>query len=263
MTLRVSILLIALIGLACDQLPSPPAPAPITVTTIVSGPAENAVLAVPVVTFRWVGTENALLFQYQIDNGAWSAWGTDDSVRFDYLDEGAHRFAVRSQHRNGITIEEHFPARNFTVDAVHGPAVMFQPRLKTVSAGAAFVYDIRAEEVTNLFAARLTFHFSPGAIRIDSVQAGDFVKSNGGRALQFPDLNTIDNINGLVTVNLVVTGGTPAGITGSGAIARLFGKGLTAQTDSLYFTSAVTSYRDTANAAIPIVQMVAGKLVVR
>jgi hypothetical protein len=87
-------------------------------TAITAGPTEGSVLTVNNVSFAWSGSDDrssALTYAYQLDNGAWSAFGAATTLTLTDLSDGAHRFAVKARDQAGN--EDPTPAmRNFTVD---------------------------------------------------------------------------------------------------------------------------------------------------
>ena len=255
------LILLILLSSSCEKPLAPPPVAP--ATTITAGPAAGETVTVDSVTFVWAATGDAGSYSYRFDSDVWSDWTTITSATFGYLDEGSHTFSVRSRHTNGVTIEQNPPTRTFTVDAVKGQSVMFLPRLKIVTNSQRFTYDVKAEEVVGLLAAKITIGYNRSVLRIDSIQFGSFVAVNGGNAVQFPSVNSVDNVNGKAVINLGIAGGSPRGITGSGVIATLFCRALAAGTIELSFDSSGTEYRDTANAQIPLRDLINGRLEVQ
>src|SRR5262249_48764130 len=70
-------------------------------TTIDAGPSGE--IFVGNVTFTFSGFDGggtpagSLVFSYQLDGGAWSAFGSDTTVTFPSLAEGSHTFAVKAR----------------------------------------------------------------------------------------------------------------------------------------------------------------------
>lgn len=248
----------------CTQ--STPPPALITpLTAIDTGPAENGIVTSSTVTFAFHGNADVDTFQYRIDAAAGDPWQStrQTSLTFNYLDEGQHLFELRGVNRNNFYTERTFQNRTFVVDAVKGQSAMFYPLRKTVGNGQSFLYDIKAEEVDQLYAAKLTIDFNHAIVEVDSIQFGPFVRSSGGDALNFPSVNSIDNTFGSIIVNMVVVGGHPKGITGSGIIARLYCRSLAVGDCDFTFNAAGSALRDTLNAAITINSLVNGKVSVK
>jgi hypothetical protein len=227
-------------------------------TYITEAPDSLRPVAVPYVTFQW--RRNPVVGSYFVHFDSKPGWWTSDtSATFDFLDEGSHTFTIYSTNEGGCVIEKPAVVKTFTVDAVHGPSVMFFPRLKTVSAGETFTYDIKAEEVSGLFGAKLSISYSASIVTVDSVQTGSYVQSGGGDAIVF---SSSDNASGKAVINLVVVGGNPKGITGSGVIVTLICRAAANGTADFSFDRAQTTYRDTTNVDIPIRDLVDGRVVV-
>ena len=255
------LLLLLILSLSCEQTVSPPPVAP--ATTITAGPAAGETVTVDSVVFRWTATGDVGAYSYRFDTELWSDWTASTSATFGFLDEGSHTFSVRGRHTNGVTVEQSPPSRTFTVDAVKGQSAMFLPRLKVVSNGQSFTYDVKAEEVAGLLAAKLSIGYNKNVMRIDSIQFGSLVTVNGGNAVQFSSLNSVDNVNGKAIINLAIAGGSPRGITGSGVIATLFCRAIAAGRIDITFDRSGTEYRDAANAQISIRDLINGRLEVQ
>ena len=148
--------------------------------------------------------------------------------------------------------EEQPEARNFTVDAVKGPAFTFYKRHSFPKVGAGFSVDVIAEEVTDLFAASVEVLFNPNLLQVTGITAygndGDFLKSNGGGVVPFFEF---DNQLGRVRIDIGVAAGDPAGVTGSGALANIQFRTLRAGKSPLRFVSN-PQMRDPDNNSITI-----------
>jgi len=230
-------------------------------TKIEEGPSESSTWTSSSVSFRWSGNKEVGSYSYKHDADPWSTFGPDTGTTLTFLDEGPHTFTVKARHINGVTEEGDPPKRTFTVDAVQGPAVMFLPRLKTVSWNQSFTYDIKAEQVSGLLGCKLAFTYNKNAVRIDSAQAGLFLRSNGGSPS--PVLSTIDNANGKATFELVVLGGKPKGVSGTGVLATVYCHALSSGSVDISFVAGETAFRDTVNAPVTIKELVNGRVTVR
>lgn len=223
--------------------------------------APESTITLPTATFTWHGNSSVALFSWRFDSSAWSGWTAGTSATFDYLDDGPHTFSVRGEHRNLATVEEQPPVRNFTVQAVTSPAVIFQPRRLTADSGTTFSYGIRTLGVTSLFASRLIVRYDPLVVVIDSVAPGGFLAGNGGSVL--PPFVKLDNVNGTVEVDLVVVGGTPKGVSGGGVIAVLWCRSLKRGVSNFSIDAPSAALRDTSNSTIVLHDIVNGRLIVR
>jgi len=229
-------------------------------TSILAGPQNGQTITNDSITIRWQGNTDAVLFSYKVDTDAWSAWSSATSTVLDYLDEGSHTLIVKAQHRNKTTEETNPSSVTFIVDAVKGPSAMFYPRRIFVNAGAAFTYNVYAEEVNLLYGARMAIHYDPALVTIDTIQAGALMQGNGSSALLIP---TIDNSTGIAFVDVATVGHKPKGVSGSGTLAILRCHALTAGSVDFTFSKTDCSYRDTTNASITIRDLIAGKVVVK
>ena len=228
-------------------------------TTIASGPAQSDTVRDTVVTFAWNRTKDADSSSYRFDDTAWSPWTGQNSVTIGYLDEGPHTFTVRAKHKNNQTIEANPPTRTFVVDAVHGPSVMFLPRRKIISPGDHFMYSVKAEEVTGLFASRLAVKYNPNFVQVDSVRSGDFLTTNRGIPILF--VPPIDSVNGKLEIDMFVAGSS---VSGSGMLATMYCTArLSTPGTEFAFDPSSTAYRDTLDSPMTIQNFVKGEVVVR
>ncbi len=118
-------------------------------TEIKSGPGEASTIHDHMVTFVFSGNKFISQYSWKLDNNDWSGWSVDSSVTLSYLDEGNHEFQVKG--RYNVMDEDDTPAlRNFVIDAVQGPALLFKPRKVSIASGGTFTVDVLVEEVENL-----------------------------------------------------------------------------------------------------------------
>ena len=220
-------------------------------TTILSGPGESETVTTADVTFTWTGNQPTSEFSYRLDDVVWSDWSDNTSTSYTFLDESSYTFEVKSRYPTGQE-EEQPEARNFTVDAVKGPAFTFYKRHSFPKSGDSFSVDVIAEEVTNLFAASVEVLFNPNLLQVTGITAydndGAFLKSNGGGVVPFFEF---DNQLGRVRIDIGVAAGDPAGVTGSGALANIQFRTLRAGKSPLRFVSN-PQMRDPDNNSITI-----------
>jgi hypothetical protein len=227
------------------------------VATITGGPSESQTITVSSVTFTWSGNIDAKEYSYNFDASGWLAWSSQTSVSLDYLDEGQHSFSVRARHRNGTTIEQNPPQVNFTVDAVKGPSLMFNPRRIVASRGQTFTYDIKAEEVSLIYGAKMLIQYDPSIVNVTSIIAGAMMTGNSGTAIILP---TIDLTAHTITIEIATVGRIPKGVSGSGVIATLQCIARTSGNAIFQFDNSQTLFRDTLNMPITPNALVQGRV---
>ena len=220
-------------------------------TTVLSGPGESSTVTTADVRFTWTGNQPTSEFSYRLDDADWSDWSRNISASYTFLDEASYTFEVKSRYPTGQE-EEQPEARNFTVDAVKGPAFTFYKRHSFPKAGGSFSVDVIAEEVTDLFAASVEVLFDPNLLEVTGITAydndGDFFKSNGGDVVPFFEF---DNQSGSVWIDIGVAAGDPVGVTGSGALANIQFRALRSGNSPLRFVSN-PQMRDPENNSITI-----------
>lgn len=188
-------------------------------TYIVSGPSEGETVNDHTVTIYWSGNAGVTAYSYQLNGGGWSSWLSDSSVTLSELDDGDYVFEVKGRYH--ITAEDETPEkRDFTIDAVQGPALKFFPRKVTMSQGTSFSLDLMTEDVTDVTAIYAEVQYNANILKLDSYSVlsdiGDYLVTNGGTVSRITE-----NTSGSLKLNLVIVGGVPKGISGSGAVARL------------------------------------------
>ncbi len=223
--LRVFILLLVGLFWTCsshDELQPPDNPLdpdnPVYVSPsvdIISGPGEGEVVTVTAVTFEWQGNESASEYSYQFDASGWSDWVSTTNIQLDYLDEGEHNFQVLARSYNGE--EQTTPtSTEFVVDAVAGPAAVVQPYRQSGSPGDTLVYQIIAEEVTELFAVECDISIDDEYLELIEVVDGNILDEWGGEALR---IQTVTDAS--VSLSLVAVEGTNLSFSGTTSILTL------------------------------------------
>jgi len=152
----------------------------------VSGPSEGEVITNTSVTFTWEGNETAVEFSYSFDGSGWSEWSQSYSMSMEYLDEGNHSFQVKARSINA-DVQLVPTSIDFIVNAVSGPSAIVYPYLQHASPGDTLEFEIRAEEVTNLFAVELEIFIDYQYIELIEVLDGDIIDEWGGEVLQIQD----------------------------------------------------------------------------
>ncbi|MCH7573902.1 MAG: hypothetical protein IIA59_02140 [Candidatus Marinimicrobia bacterium] len=229
-------------------------------TTIVSGPAEGEVVDAHTVTFIWSGNQPGMSFLYRLTGSAWSDWTADTTVTFIYLDEGDYTFEVIGRYASGI--EEDPPTiRNYTIDDIHGPALWLAPRFQSVIQGGSVTVEVMLEEVTNVLAVKAALAFNPAQLQVTSIEVYEdsrsLLKSNGGTVIPF---SSYDNSAGTITIEVATATGSPAGVSGTGAIAKVT---LTVTQSGQLVFGAASSLRDASNVTITILETAAAVVEVR
>ena len=117
-------------------------------------------------TFSFFLEGNELVVEYRIrlDNMDWTEWTNDNEFTVDYLDEGQH--TIHAQSRYISATESEIVSFNFNVDAVTGPAIMFNPRRQYANEGDQITFTINAEEVNGLAGIEFILGFDPGQISV-------------------------------------------------------------------------------------------------
>ncbi|MCH8838313.1 MAG: hypothetical protein IIA60_11045, partial [Candidatus Marinimicrobia bacterium] len=150
-------------------------------------------------------------------------------------------------------IEDTAAFRNYTIDDIHGPALWLYPRYQQVEVGSEFSVEVMLEEVENVFAVKAVLEFDPAALQVSNVEVYEdnrsLLKANGGTVIQFW---SYDNAVGNVIIEVATATGSPAGVSGTGAIAMVT---LTVSRSGQLVYGAASSLRDVDNVEITISEM--------
>jgi len=148
---------------------------------IISGPTEGEIVESTSVTMVWEGNESATEYRYKFDSITWSDWGETTSQTFHYLDEGIHSLEVQARSVNGD--EQTLPTLlEFEVNAVTGPSALVYPYMHIGNPGDTLIYQIVAEEVTDLFAVECLIEIDTNLELIDVID-GNLQGEWGGHPL--------------------------------------------------------------------------------
>ena len=223
-------------------------------TTIVSGPAEGDVVDAHTVTFVWSGNQSGMSFQYRLAGGAWPDWAGDTTATFALLDEGAYTFEVIGRYASGIE-EESAHSRSYTIDDIQGPALWLTPRFQSVTQGGSVTVELMLEDVSNVLAVKAALTFNPAQLQVTALEiyedSRSLLKSTGGTVIPF---SAYDNSAGTITIEVATATGSPAGVSGTGAIAAIT---LTVSQAGEITWSDASELRDASNAAITILETAA------
>ena len=223
------------------------------IVNIISGPGEGEVIDEPQVTFAWDGNELAYSYRYRFDTNDWSDWLEETSKTFDYLDEGNHSFFVQSQYLTGDTSQ--VENISFMVDAVTGPALMFFPRRQEATVGETVLFQILAEEVTNLTAAEFSINYDPAHVEITSITQGAIFAASEESIF----LTQYDNSAGTLSVITAILGGDEPSVSGTGVLIEIQMNVISATSSELTFSGSEV-FRDPENNNITILESVDGQV---
>jgi len=182
---------------------------------IISGPSEGEVINTESVTITWQGNESAAEYSYMHDNSDWSDWSQQYSTPLGYLDEGSHLFKVKARSINGVAQE--IPLElGFTVDAVSGPSAIVYPYLQRANPGDTLVYQLIAEEVSDLFAVEVNISIDDEYLELIDVIDGEILGEWGGEVLRIQEVTDAN-----ISLSIVAVEGISNSFTGTTSILSL------------------------------------------
>jgi len=191
---------------------------------ITAGALNNTTILTDSVTFQWRGnlSDDQMLFSYKLDNNNWSPYNQQKKIVLDLLDEGPHTFSAKAKYLNNT--EQQTPTQiSFTVDAVKGSALKIVPKKTTVARNGVFEVELFTEEAADFAGAKVVMQYDKNILDLDVTpeiykDSKSVLLKNGGSII---DIVEIDKVNGLITLNLAVAGGTTTNVNGTGALAKL------------------------------------------
>lgn len=227
--------------------------APPVFLEITNGPGNNQVVKDNSVIFSWKSASTSAMFKYRLleidnDNFAttyqdWTKYSSSTSVTFTNLDEGKYRFEIQSISKS---IESGILSRDFVIDAVAGPSMIFNRNLTKVSQGATFTVSLWLEEVDSLSAFSATIGFDKAKLNLVSITQGELVTSRRYTQLIAPDFSNaakLASVNQIGKINLVsailrdISSPQDPFISGSGRILNLRFKAVNKGTTTIEINS--------------------------
>lgn len=228
-------------------LDSPPA-----FMQFVSGPIDNEVLLNDKVAFSWKGASADYTFRYRVlsidsDNFPstyldWTVFSKLTEVSLNNLDEG--KFRIEVEGRSGSLTE--IIKREFTIDAVQGPSLLFFKTQTTLRVGLQDSIGIWMEDVDSLAAYSVVIVFDKSKLEFMGLRPGLYVTQQKFKQIIVPDYNNPDilafaNSTGRIDINtalLTDLGSYPnKSISGSGRILNLVFRGRARGTSGIEITS--------------------------
>ena len=224
------------------------------ITTIDSGPSEGEIITTSEAIFSWSGNDEIMEFRVHHNNILLSDWSGSTSYKLDYLDEGNHTFSVQGRYSNldtSLTVN-----KNFIVDAVKGPSLIFSPRRQSANLGQSLAFEIIAEEVSDVTGTEFVILFDNTILNIDSINVGSMFTLDQDYIFD----KKIDNTKGSAKLLIGILGGTELGFTGTGALAKIYmTKKISTETTAIFDGS--ETFRGPTNNEIQINTTIGGLII--
>jgi|GEM_PF-437241 len=222
---------------------------------IIDGPSDNEVITKDKVVFTWRGNGSGYSYKYSmfaLDSSNnfpevyqdWTTYSTNTTVTFANLDEGKFRFVVQA--KSG-SVEPAPLKREFFINAIQGPSLMFFKTKTTVSVGKMDSVGIWMEDVQGLAGFTIVIAFDKTKLNLVSSSSGSYVDQKRFTQIVVPDLNDTANVlkkinqTGKIEITsafLTDLGSFPSkSISGSGKILNLVFKGIAKGLTNLEITS--------------------------
>lgn len=116
--------------------------------------------------------------------------------------------------------------------------------------GGSFSIDVVVENITDLLAGKIELGYDETKINAQTITTGNgFLEKNGGDALFLT--KKINDVNGSITVEFAIFGGSPTGVSGTGTIFSVSFKSIHA-TPTTQISFNLVDLRNTENIPIPV-----------
>lgn len=217
-----------------------------------TGPQDNEILLVDKVAFGWKGASVDYTFRYRVlsidgENFPstyldWTVFSNTTEVSLSHLDEG--KFRIEVEGRSGSLTET--IRREFSIDAVQGPALLFFKTQTTLRVGLQDSIGIWMEDVDSLSAYGVVIVFDKSKVELMGVRPGLYVTQQKFKQIILPDYTNPDilidaNTIGRIDINTAILtdlGSYPnKSISGSGRILNLVFRGKARGTSGIEITS--------------------------
>ncbi|MBD3346501.1 MAG: hypothetical protein GF401_15715, partial [Chitinivibrionales bacterium] len=163
-------------------------------------------LTVDSVTVTLTGNSSLSEFSYNLDNGEFSNFLSDNIITFRYLDDGVHKLTVQTRYESWT--DTRTATIQFVVNVLDTPAVMLYPQKSTVDATGKVSIELK----TKAFPSCNSFHAVIAGAMIDTVKFADAVKVNSnaklwqGSTIDFlidPNGSKIDSSMTVATITVI------------------------------------------------------------
>ena len=199
--------------------------------------SEGAIVLTRDLIITWEGNKTAELYQYALD-GVTYDWTESTYVELTDLDETEHIFTLQARKDS---VFSSLYTRNFIVDAIQGPGIVFSPRKISSISNVA----VGLEDVSGLMVAHIEIICDDNCANIM-----DFMMNNenieNGRIISFSDKN--DKTRLIIDVGIA---GAPQGFYGSIDIGSFLVNPLK-NSGKIIVDSDKTEFRDINNNTISI-----------
>lgn len=213
-------------------------------------PSDGSTVDTCFVAFEWEGNKPSMNYSYRIDDQEWSDWSNERIVEYTLLDEGGHRFEIKSMYFNGVESDDPLSI-DFSVDDLTSPALTLFPRYSVGQINEVIEIEIVAHEVTDLALVKAILNYNPDQLAVNSIivyESESLLAVNGGAVIPF---YSVDNEMGTITIEVGVATGNPTGVSGSGKIAKIGFIPITTQPSDLNFGLS-SEFRNPDNTTIQI-----------
>ena len=191
--------------------------------SILTGPKNNEEVTASVVQFTWKGNLQNSTFRYKLVDfhEDWSDWLNTTQVRFNGLADMPYTFLLQERYPTN-EVQKDTTSVSFVVNAIDGPALLFQASQIEVQNGALFTIKLMADELEDVVLVMATLSFNTDMLSLQSVSNSNGDMTKDADAITFVSTPTSEaNANGQVEVVMGRFGDTTEGFTGNASLFEL------------------------------------------
>ncbi len=224
-------------------------------------PDDGTILTDDSVKFEWEGNRPESKFTYCLmgyDN-SWSDYTKNTQATYPKLDDKEYVFLVKEQYKSGAEQKDSTYA-SFEIDAVEGPAFVIEKQYVESQTGKDITLNLIAEEVTDLMGYSIKILYNPDKIQLKNIREASGFFDADADGTSFLQSTGAD---GWIKLEGTRLGGNPAGVEGTGVLAKLtFNSGNYTKVQMQFASPAECLMRNSNNESITINQTRGATLVI-
>lgn len=237
--IKYSLLTVLFLFVSCKDAGLVDSPPPFL--QFITAPSEGQVINDNTVSFKWRGATLNYTFRYRLlfldrDNFPttyldWTNFSNTTEITFNNLDEGKFRFELIAQSTGVISNPI---SREFYIDAVLGPSLLFFKASTTIRLNAIDSISIWMEDVDSLTTFSAVVSFDRTRLELVNVTQGQIAQQNRMAQIVLPDFSNnsvLSNFNSRGRIDIISAflpeqgAGANNFVSGSGKVINLVFKG--------------------------------------
>lgn len=194
-------------------------------------------------SFSWSGSGGeSSEFAYMLEgiDDDFSAWSSDKTVNYSYLDEGSYTFLVKERYAN-LDEQETASSRKFTVNAITDFALFMEKYKTNASLNENFSLNVNVEQTDDLNGLSTVIEYNADRVTFVSAEKATNVSGISNIEILYKELS-----NGRLELNILLLG-TNGGFSGNATLCTLNFKSESDNNSEIGFDTGATIARDDIN----------------